>query len=70
MYSKTVIVGRAGRDAAQRFTPSGKPVTQFSLAVNIGYGENKKTQWFDVTCWDKLAEVTSQYVKKRNGSVV
>ena len=64
MYSKTVIVGRAGRDAAQRFTPAGKAVTQFSVAVNIGFGENKKTQWYDVTVWEKLAEVCSQYVKK------
>jgi single-strand DNA-binding protein len=64
MYSKTIIVGRAGRDAEQRFTPAGKAVTQFSVAVDIGWGDNKKTQWYEVVCWDKLAEVAAQYVKK------
>lgn len=68
MFSKTIILGHAGRDAEQRFTPAGKAVTQFSVAVNVGYGENKKTQWFDVTCWEKLAEVCAKYVKK--GSLV
>jgi len=64
MYSKTVIVGRAGRDAEQRFTGEGKAVTQFSVAVDIGYGERKKTQWYEVVVWEKLAETCSQYVKK------
>jgi single-strand DNA-binding protein len=64
MYSKTIIAGRAGRDAEQRFTPAGKAVTQFSVAVDIGWGDNKKTQWYEVVCWDKLAEVAAQYVKK------
>ena len=64
MYSKTVIVGRAGRDAEQRFTPQGKAVTQFSVAVDIGYGDNKKTQWYEVVCWERTAEICAQYVKK------
>jgi single-strand DNA-binding protein len=64
MYQKIIIVGNVGRDADMRMTPQGKPVTQFSVAVNIGYGDNKKTQWFDVTCWEKLAETCNQYVKK------
>jgi single-strand DNA-binding protein len=64
MYQKTIIVGNVGRDAEQKFTPAGKAVTQFSVAVNIGYGDNKKTQWYEVVAWEKLAEVCAQYVKK------
>jgi single-strand DNA-binding protein len=64
MYQKTIIVGNVGRDAEMRMTPQGKAVTQFSVAVSLGYGENKKTQWFDVTCWERLAETCNQYVKK------
>ena len=64
MYSKTVIAGNVGRDAEMHMTPSGKNVTQFSVAVNIGYGDNKKTQWYEVVTWEKQAEVCDQYVKK------
>ena len=64
MYQKTIIVGNAGRDPEMRFTPSGIPVTEFSVAVNIGYGDNKKTQWWSVTAWNKRAETCNEYVKK------
>ena len=64
MYSKTIIVGNVGRDAEMRMTPDGKSVTQFSVAVNIGYGDNKKTQWYEVVTWEKLAQTCNQYVKR------
>ena len=66
MYSKTIIAGNVGRDADMRMTPSGKNVTQFSVAVNVGFGENKTTQWYEVVVWERLAEVCNQYVKKGN----
>ena len=65
-YSKTIIEGRTGRDAEQRFTPEGIAVTQFSVAVDIGYGDRKKTQWYEVVVWERLAETCAQYVKKGN----
>jgi single-strand DNA-binding protein len=65
-YSKTIIAGNVGRDAEMRMTPSGKSVTQFSVAVNVGFGENKTTQWYEVVVWERLAEVCNQYVKKGN----
>jgi single-strand DNA-binding protein len=68
MYDTTIVLGNVGRDPEMRYTPSGKAVAEFSVAVSRGYGENKKTVWYNVTCWEKLAEVCSQYVKK--GSVV
>jgi len=64
MYQKTIVVGNVGRDGEMRFTPSGVPVTEFSVAVNIGYGDKKKTQWWSITAWNKLAETCGQYVKK------
>lgn len=63
-YQITIIEGNVGRDGEMRFTPSGVPVTEFSVAVNIGWGDKKKTQWWSVTAWNKLAEVCQQYVKK------
>jgi single-strand DNA-binding protein len=69
MYQKIIIVGNVGRDAEMRYTPTGVPVTSFSVAVNRRWtsasGEQQeKTTWFRVICWRKLAETTGQYVKK------
>jgi single-strand DNA-binding protein len=69
MYQRTVIVGNVGKDAEMRYTPSGIPVTSFSIAVNRRWtsasGEQQeKTTWFRVTCWRKLAETAAQWVKK------
>jgi len=64
MFHKTIIVGRAGKDAEMRFTQSGKGVTSFSVAVQDGFGDKKKTVWYRVTAWEKLAETCNTYVKK------
>ena len=69
MYQRTVIVGNVGKDAEMRYTPTGVPVTSFSIAVNRRWtsasGEQQeKTTWFRVTCWRKLAETAAQWVKK------
>ncbi len=63
------IIGHLGRDPEMRFTPSGKAVTNFSVAVNRQYtGSNgetvKETYWFKCTAWDKQAESCNQYLKK------
>lgn len=69
MYQKTLIVGRVGGDAEMRYTPSGDPVTSFSVAVSRKYkngsGEQQEvTTWYRVTTWRKLAESCGEYVKK------
>jgi single-strand DNA-binding protein len=69
MYQRVVIVGNVGKDAEMRYTPTGVPVTSFSVAVNRRWtsanGEQQeKTTWFRVTCWRKLAETAAQWVKK------
>lgn len=69
MYHTLIIVGNVGKDAEMRYTPSGQPVTSFSVATNrqytTGNGEQvKETIWFRVATWGKLAEICNQYVKK------
>jgi len=64
-----MIIGNLGRDPEMRYTPSGSPVTSFSVAVtrkwNSRDGESKEeTEWFNVNCWDKLAEIANQYLTK------
>ena len=69
MYQKTVVIGHLGRDPEMRYTPSGVPVTSFSVATTRKWtnqnGESQeKTTWFRVTCWRKTAELAAQYLKK------
>ena len=69
MYQKFIIVGNLGRDPEMRFTPSGKPVTNMSVAVNRTWTDSegqqqKDTTWFRVVVWGKQAETCNQYLSK------
>jgi single-strand DNA-binding protein len=68
-YEHTVIVGNLGNDPEMRYTPNGKAVVNFSVAVSRKYAgkdgqAHEKTKWFRVTAWDKLAETCNQYLRK------
>jgi len=69
MYQQITLVGNLGNDPEMRYTPSGVPVTSFSLAVNKSWtgqdGQKQdKTTWFRITTWRKQAEIVSQYLTK------
>lgn len=67
MFAQFIIIGNLGSNPEMRYTPNGKPVTSFSVAVNRKWGGDnpgEETTWFRVTCWGKLAEVTNQYLEK------
>jgi single-strand DNA-binding protein len=75
MYQKTIVVGHLGRDPEMRYTPTGVPVTSFSIATtrkwsNASGEPQEKTTWFRVTCWRKLAESAAQYLKKGQAVLV
>lgn len=57
-------VGHLGGDPEMRYTPAGKAVTNFSLAVKWGFGEYEQKAWLRVTTWGNLAEACNQYLKK------
>jgi single-strand DNA-binding protein len=64
-----MIMGGLGADPEMRYTPSGKPVTSFSVAVNRGWrtseGERREaTEWFNVVSWGNLAEICNQHLRK------
>ncbi len=67
--NKLMIIGHLGRDPEMRYTPSGKPVTTFSVATSRTWhsadGErHEETEWFNVVAWGSLAEVCNQHLKK------
>lgn len=58
------IAGRLGKNAEIRRTQDGKPVLNFTVAVDDGYGENKKTMWFDCAMYGDRGEKIAQYLTK------
>jgi single-strand DNA-binding protein len=67
--NKVMLIGRLGQDPEMRYTPSGKPLTKFQMAVNRSWTSADKekkteTEWFTVVSWGKLAEICNQYLKK------
>lgn len=69
MFHTIILIGNLGRDPEMRYTPSGQPVTSFSVASNRSYtgasGEKvDETIWFRITAWGKQAETCNQYLRK------
>ena len=64
MLNKIVTIGRLTRDPEIRYTQSGKAVCTFSIAVDDGYGENKKAYFFPVVVWGKPAETCGKSLTK------
>ena len=67
--NKVQIIGHLGRDPESRFTPAGKAVTSFTVAVSRSWnttdGErHNETEWFNVVAWGNLAEICKQYLVK------
>lgn len=67
--NKVMLIGNLGRDPEMRYTPSGKPVTSFSLAAGRNWvsadGErHDETEWFNVVAWGNLAEICNQHLSK------
>ena len=67
--NKVMIIGNLGRDPEMRYTPSGRPVTTFSVATsrswNTSEGEKHvETEWFNIVAWSNLAEICKQYLIK------
>lgn len=67
--NKVMVIGYVGRDPEMRYTPSGKPVTSFSVGATRSWtsseGEyREETEWFNVVAWDNLAEICKQYLSK------
>jgi single-strand DNA-binding protein len=62
--NECALIGNCGRDPEMRFTQEGKAVTGFSLGVNTTRKGEKTTDWFEIQCWEKLAEVANEYLSK------
>ena len=63
--NKVTISGNVARDPELRMTAGkGTPVATTSIAVNDGYGENKKTYFVNIVVWGKQGEFFANNVVK------
>lgn len=67
--NNVILMGNLTRDPELRQTPTGRSVTNFSLALNSAYRDQndqwqEKTDFVDVVCWAQLAERVAQYMSK------
>lgn len=57
------VIGNIGKDPEMKYTPDGKAVVNFSVAINEGKGDNKTTEWVKVVAWEKSAEILNDHAK-------
>jgi single-strand DNA-binding protein len=67
--NKAIIIGNLGKDPELKYTPQGKTVCNFSVATSESWKDasgqkQEKTEWHNILCWGKTAELAGQYLKK------
>ena len=68
--SKIFIIGNVGKDPELKMTGNGRPVCEFSVAVNRVTGRaqggerQEETDWYRVSCWGNQAETAQQIITK------
>lgn len=58
------LTGNIGKDAVTRTTQGGDNVTSFTVAVNQGSGDKKRTEWVECALWGKRGDALAQYLTK------
>ncbi len=69
MLNKVFLIGNLGRDPEVRTTASGQAVASFSVATSRRWKDRdgnrqEHTEWHNVVCWGKQAEIAGQYLSK------
>jgi single-strand DNA-binding protein len=61
MLNLCIITGNLGQDPEIHYSSDGNPIASLNLAFKSG---KDKTSWIKVTCFNKLAEISEQYLHK------
>ena len=73
-FNKVILGGRLTADPELKTTPSGIPVTTFTVAVNRRFGgkngEDAQADFFNVTAWRQTAEFITRYFRKASSICV
>jgi single-strand DNA-binding protein len=64
-YAKATVIGHVGSEVVLRYTKTGKPVVNLSIATNERRKDGPEiTTWHRAILWDSLAQIASSHVKK------
>jgi len=71
--NRVQLIGYLGKDPESKYTPGGRRVTDFPIAVTSRWkgrdGETREyTEWVNIEAWERLGEVCQEYLQK--GSLV
>lgn len=58
------LIGRLTRDSETRFTPTGKSITSFCVAYDVGWGDKKRAVFLDCKIWGERGENLAKFVGK------
>ncbi|KKO51113.1 single-stranded DNA-binding protein [Paenibacillus sp. DMB20] len=67
MLNRVILIGRLTRDPELKYTPSGVAITNFTLAVDRPYTNDRgdrEADFIPVIVWRQLAEICAEYLKK------
>lgn len=66
--NKVTILGNLGADPETRYSQGGNAVTKFRVATTEawkkGGQQNEKTEWHNIVCFSRLAEIAGEYLRK------
>lgn len=68
--NKVILVGNCGKDPETRYSTSGAAITNITVATSEEWADKNtnqkqsKTEWHNVSFFNRLAEVAGQYLKK------
>ena len=66
--NKVMLIGNLTRDPELKYTPNGAAVVTFGLATNSSWKlpdgtTQESTEYHNIVCWNKLAEICAQLLK-------
>ena len=68
--NKVMLIGNLGRDPETRYTQAGSAVARFSIATSDSWRDRntqemqERTEWHNVVCFARLAEIAGEYLRK------
>lgn len=62
--NKVMLIGNLTRDPEFMTSASGVNVCKFAVAINSGFGDNSRTDYFNIVTWRSYAESCNRYLKK------
>ena len=64
MLNQCTFIGNLAADPTNQFTKNGNAVSNFTVCVDVGWGDKKETEFVRCVAWSKLAEICGEYLHK------